>query len=1108
MKKNLFIFMLFLMATTLSWAVSGHITDNVVWNDDVTITGDVTIDDGAVLTINAGVTVSFPKIDNDLNGIGDTRFVVDGRLIVNGSSGNEVVFTSLEESPSKSDWAGITFNNSGAIYSVLNYLNVFYAEEGVNVSAKYVTMNNCVIGYCNEYGMKVTDSYAGLTSINNTIIFNNTSDGVIILANAIVNGDGVISSSNGRYGFDITSSQNVSFDNSGAINNTNNGINITNAGVTFSNTDISDNSQNGVFVTGATADANFDNCSVTDNGKMGFLFESNADGDVTYSTITRNAYSGVWIQTEADPTFNNCNIYGNLIAPPTSYVFTEDIPTNSLYYAGSSGYSNYYSIKFPAYLMTQARMTGYMDHYNSYSDYNLYLYDDESNALVTYLRDNTSSNTNLDSWFTVNTTSNSDRLRVRVYAYNYSGTPWGRCTQIKYDLTSYMNDFSCINESAVIDAEYNWWGQITGVNNLVSQLYNGTVSYTNLQVANLDNSECNIPNNPPAIELYTPSSLELNPTSYRITWMDMDVDDNASITLYYDDGQDYSGTAFTTGITEDTSINRYVWNFAGIPHGLYYIYAVIDDGVNPPVMDYATGQIMVGPLSAGISEEETGSAGETVAIPIFITNSIPQYNILSFQFTITYDFTLLTAIDVETSGTLTEDWSVNYNASNVGEIVINGFDASALQEGGTLLYVNMAVSGTANDYDNCQLNFTNFVFNEEAEAVVQHNGLFTVYNKYEIDGTVRYYGTGNPLSNVTLTLSGDADETTTSATNGTYGFDNVATGNYVVTPSTELTIPELTITPYDAALTARYSLGLEVFTSNQIAAADASGNGTVSVYDSALMAQYALGIISELPGGNWLFAPVSTAIEIFGSDETADFNAIVIGDPSGNYPGSSERTVEYNTQSIVLAPNANGEYLLNIGSEESFFSALGSINYRDEELTLTSIRYSERLESSNCEFDAEQTGTIKLSTWDVDELDAGDIATLVFNGNGVDNCTVEIEYFIIDEVTGGVFSAPTGIDEEVTTPTHFVLNGNYPNPFNPETEISFTVPAEAEVRIDIFNIKGEKIRTLTQDTYKAGTHSVVWKGITDNGRSAASGVYFYRMDAGSYSSVRKMALLK
>jgi hypothetical protein len=986
-------------------------------------------------------------------------------------------------------------------------MNVYYAHSGIDVNAKFVTMNNCNVSYCHNYGIRVSNSYTGLTSISNTTLFENDYDGMIILANAIVNGDGVISSSNGRHGFNITSSVNVTFDNSRAIGNTEHGVLITDAVVSFDNSDISENILDGFYVTGAAADLTVDHSNINDNHYMGLYFETSSTGTVTWSKITGNYSAGVWIQSEADPTVNYCNIYGNATSPST-YIYTEDIPTNQLYIQSTNGSSSNYTIMFPANKISQARLSGYMDHYSSSSDYQMWLYDANSVQLATYSRQNTSSDTNFDTWFTINTTSTSTQLKVSVYGYyQNSGTPWARCSQLKYDLTSYMNDFVCVNKTATVNAQYNWWGQITGVNGQVIQLVNGLVSYTNLQSADLTTAGCTVTNIGPGIQLLTPTELVYNPTTYTLNWQDIDVDDNSSISLYYDKEQDFTGTMFAENIQENSTTDSYTWNFTNVPHDIYYIYAVIDDGVNPPVMDYAPGRIMVGPLSAGISEDIQGGATETIAVPVYIINSIPEYNILSFQFTITYDFTLLTAIDVETDATLTENWSVNYNAGTVGTIEINGFNTTPLQTGGTLLYVNMLVASDADDYDNCQLNFTNFTFNEDAEAVVQHNGLFTVYNTYDITGAVTYYSGTLPIPGVTIDLSGDKTDNTTSLTNGTYQFNNVLTGNYLLIPSTGAPIPTLTITPYDAAITARYALGLDVFTANQILAADVSGNGSASVYDSALMAQYALGLITELPAGDWLFSPVQTAVEIFGSDETANFSGIVIGDPSGNYPGSVERAVEFNTQQIVLNPDSNGNYILSINADREFLALTGSINFRPEELTLVGANYSGMMSEFNVE-EAVNEGNVKLSAWNTASANTGEILQLVFSGNGIDPQTIEIEYFILDETVGGTFSAPTAGEGNEIQPINFALNGNHPNPFNPETAISFSVPATTNVRIEIYNIRGEKVKSLVNDTYTTGTHSVVWNGTTDSGKSVASGIYFYRMEAGKYSATRKMALLK
>ena len=106
------------------------------------------------------------------------------------------------------------------------------------------------------------------------------------------------------------------------------------------------------------------------------------------------------------------------------------------------------------------------------------------------------------------------------------------------------------------------------------------------------------------------------------------------------------------------------------------------------------------------------------------------------------------------------------------------------------------------------------------------------------------------------------------------------------------------------------------------------------------------------------------------------------------------------------------------------------------------------------------------------------------------------------------------------------LMGNYPNPFNPETTIKFRIENSElknntslsfgesrgegfqHVRIDIFNIKGQKVRALVDRVYPSGEHSVVWNGTDDSGVSVGSGIYLYRMSAGSVTETKKMVLLK
>jgi len=104
---------------------------------------------------------------------------------------------------------------------------------------------------------------------------------------------------------------------------------------------------------------------------------------------------------------------------------------------------------------------------------------------------------------------------------------------------------------------------------------------------------------------------------------------------------------------------------------------------------------------------------------------------------------------------------------------------------------------------------------------------------------------------------------------------------------------------------------------------------------------------------------------------------------------------------------------------------------------------------------------------------------------------------------------PTTIaDEGESIITQFHLNQNYPNPFNPSTTIEFTLPDKNHVQLSIFDISGRLVTTLINNNYSAGTHSTVWNGELFNGQPAASGVYIYKMQAGSYIESKRMILVK
>jgi hypothetical protein len=103
---------------------------------------------------------------------------------------------------------------------------------------------------------------------------------------------------------------------------------------------------------------------------------------------------------------------------------------------------------------------------------------------------------------------------------------------------------------------------------------------------------------------------------------------------------------------------------------------------------------------------------------------------------------------------------------------------------------------------------------------------------------------------------------------------------------------------------------------------------------------------------------------------------------------------------------------------------------------------------------------------------------------------------------------PTDVADKPELPGDFVLAQNFPNPFNPTTSIEFTLPSRQQVSLEVYNTLGQWVRTLVSDFKSAGRHSVTWNGTDDAGRAVSSGVYFYRLSTESFTTSRKMLLLK
>ena len=97
---------------------------------------------------------------------------------------------------------------------------------------------------------------------------------------------------------------------------------------------------------------------------------------------------------------------------------------------------------------------------------------------------------------------------------------------------------------------------------------------------------------------------------------------------------------------------------------------------------------------------------------------------------------------------------------------------------------------------------------------------------------------------------------------------------------------------------------------------------------------------------------------------------------------------------------------------------------------------------------------------------------------------------------------------DINTPLAYGLAQNFPNPFNPQTEIRFELPYANNTRLSIYDLRGRLVKDLVSGHMIAGRHSVIWMGKDHAGRQVASGVYYYQITSGKFTETRRMTLVK
>ncbi len=204
-----------------------------------------------------------------------------------------------------------------------------------------------------------------------------------------------------------------------------------------------------------------------------------------------------------------------------------------------------------------------------------------------------------------------------------------------------------------------------------------------------------------------------------------------------------------------------------------------------------------------------------------------------------------------------------------------------------------------------------------------------------------------------------------------------------------------------------------------------------------------------------------------------------------------------------LVSPANGSKLLvdTVGSRTYKFRWHPTVDFNNEALEYYLVHVGEALPlpSDNGAMDTAITLTGAALRAYLGTADSLNFKWTILAMDSYNSAVSSIDTFtvVLKKVLVGVKEAPSVI------PTVFALSQNYPNPFNPSTRIEFAVPKESRVRLEVYNMLGQKIATLVDEVRTAGNHAVQF-----DASGLASGLYFYKLSTNEVSFLKKMMLLK
>lgn len=531
--------------------------------------------------------------------------------------------------------------------------------------------------------------------------------------------------------------------------------------------------------------------------------------------------------------------------------------------------------------------------------------------------------------------------------------------------------------------------------------------------------------------------------------------------------------------------------------------------------------------------------GTTQQIPITV-GDLTGKGVVAFQTTVTYDKTILKITGVSTTGTLSAAFSgtPTFNADTAnGKITVVAAGTSALSSSGPLIYLTASLVGKGTS----ALTFSSFQFNEGTPAVTLTNGQVVVPS---LSLKVSDY-TGVNAVNSAISLPVVVDDITGQKVLSyqfTVTFDktkiNLTNATTTGTISSSMGTPTVnSATPGQLTVVAAGSATLTGSGPLVILTGTVVGSGVSTVdFTSAQFNEGTPGV-AGVSGTISINATLKPSITKKMSDTTIAENQALSFTYLATDPQGGALTFSGNGLPSGAALTAAGVLTWTPSYTQSgvysfYVVATNPGALKDsvaQKVTVTNVSrkpvFNFRVPATTTVISRNVATKFAVSATDPDG------GSLVWNWlvNGVSEQSGTDSTFTrtftdphgTAKVVTAIFSKAGGLKdstvwnftitpvEQIVVPTEFALQQNYPNPFNPTTTISYSIPNEAPVTFEVYNVLGVKIRTLMAgQTKSAGSYMITWDGKNDAGVNMSSGIYLYRVRAGSFVASKKMTLLK